>query len=211
MSDYLNDIISNRLNQLHLVEKDLRLKNTDSNLFRAFWKGLVRDHDGRWNHVSATGIKYFQYGTQPIPNLADTTIVEFLHHALQHERQFLLGLRNGSYNTLKNWLISLHKEQSYKGMGGRLLNERLISSHEHTNIVNLVIVPLADKYNDTYTNTGKHIVNLPYIDHQGLPMDEWIHSEQVRHYYPDPKHLEQYLAIMQVKLGEFVAKVGKIP
>ncbi len=189
----------------------MALKKDDSqNLdLREFWKGVVRDPEGRWTKYCAQGIKYFKYGKQSRPNLTTKEDFNFIIAAIKQEKAFLKGLQNKSFRNYKHWLITLHKKQAYKGHGGRILPKRRISMGEHSKIVKDAVLPLAKKYSDPYTNSGLQVLRLAGIGRNGRPMDEWKNKNEVIHYYPDPDYFDDYLQIMKKKLQEFTYESTK--
>ena len=176
-----------------------------------FWKGLVRDPNGRWINYHAKGIKYFQYGKQSKPDLNNKKQLDLIRSSIEHEKAFLYGLEHKSLENLKEWLTKLHKKQIYIGNGAQILSRRLISRGEHSQIVKDSILTLAQKYGDPYTNTGTQIIYLPGIDPKGCPMDKWKNKSKVVHYYPGPKYFDQYLEIMKNKLKKFILKTPTAP
>lgn len=183
-------------------------KDFENKDFLYFWNGLIRDSSGRWLNYYQEGIKYFKYGKQIKPDTNDNLQLTFIHASIKHEDAFLTGLYNQSFKNFKQWLIKLHRIQSYFGTAGQILSKRRISEGEHTQVVVGSIPVLANKYNDPYTNKGVHIVYLPGIDTKGCPKDEWKNG-QVFHFYPDPKFHNQYLQAMKKKLVQFISRTDK--
>lgn len=197
---YLNQYLKG----LRRIEQSLVRKDTNPQ-FLEFWRGLVRDSDGRWLKYHYEGIKYFRFGQQAKPDLTSREEVSYIRASIRQNRAFLLGLRNESFSNFKAWLIKLQREQVYSGIEGKLLRNIRVSQGEHSRIVVDAVLPLAAKYHDPYTNKGTQIVYLPNIDQKGLPMDKWINEKEVIHYYPDPKFLNQYLQVMKENLEEITS------
>lgn len=172
------------------------------------WRGLVRDVSGRWLKYHQDGIKYFKYGTQPEPDLTNKEQFHLMESSIASEKVFIKSLQNKSFKDIKGWLIKLHKIQAYKGRKGKMLTERRVSRGEHSNIVKLVILSLARKYADPYLNKGIQTLYLPDISAAGLPRDQWRNSDNVIHYYPDPKFFDQYLSVMEKTLEEFMENIN---
>lgn len=180
--------------------------NKDQKLI-SFWKGLVRDPYGDWLNYYLDN-KYFKYGKQPYPDLTNKENLALIKKSIEHEKYFLLSLINNRFQNNKEWLIKLHKKQAYKGIGGKLLTKKRTSRGEHSSMVKKIIIPLAKKYSDPYANKTTQKVKLSGINFYALPKDRWININIVWHYYPDPIFYEQYLCIMQKKIGELVIKLS---
>lgn len=192
--------------RLKRIERLVSKKDFHNPEVLEFWKGLVRDPNGRWINYHSKGIKYFQYGKQSRPDLNSKIQLALVKSSIKHEKAFLYGLKYKSLKNLKEWLTKLHKKQIYTGNGGQILSKRRISMGEHSQIAKASILTLARKYDDPYTNTGTQTVYLPRIDPKGYPMDKWENKSKVIHYYPDPKYFDQYLEIMKNMLKRFILK-----
>lgn len=192
--------------KLNRLKKTIEDKNFHSPELLEFWHGLVRDPTGRWLAYHLAGVKYFRYGEQATPNLNDNLQLSLIKSSIEHEQAFLSGLHDGSFKNLKQWLVQLHHKQSYFGIEGKLLVKRRISQGEHTQIATGSVLSLAKEYDDPYTNQGTQVVYLPGITpNDGCPYDKW-ETNQVTHFYPDPKYFGLYLQIMKNKLEQFVLK-----
>lgn len=190
--------------RLKKIERLVSKKDSNNPEVIEFWKGLVRDPNGRWINYHSKGIKYFQYGKQSKPDLNDKIQLALVKSSIKQEKAFLYGLEHKSFKNLKEWLTKLHKNQAYIGNGGQILSKIRISMGEHTQIVKGAILTLAQKYGDPYTNADTQTVYLPGIDPKGCPMDKWENKNKVIHYYPDPKYFDQYLGVMKNKLKKFI-------
>lgn len=192
------------LKKLKKIETAVVKKEISDQSLLEFWRGLVRDSDGRWLKYHYEGIKYFRFGQQAKPDLTSREETSYIKSSIRQNRAFLLGLKNQSFNNLRTWLIKLQREQVYGGIEGKLLRNIRVSQGEHSRIVVDAIVPLAAKYHDPYTNLGTQIVYLPKIDQEGLPKDIWQSSKEVFHYYPEPRFLDQYLQVMKEILKDLI-------
>ena len=201
----LNTINEKYFAKLRRLKNIVHKKDFQNPDFLEFWKGLIRDSTGRWLAYYYKGVKYFKYGKQSKPDLNDKLQLALIKSSIKHEQAFLSGLNNGGFKNLKQWLIKLHRKQSYFGTKGQILLKGRISQGEHSKMVIGSVLSLAQKYNDPYINKGAQVVNLPVIDPDGCPMDKW-ENKQVTHYYPDPKYFDQYLQIMKSKLEQFVLR-----
>lgn len=190
------------LNGLKKIEQSLREKDDTNLQMLEFWRGLVRDSDGRWLKYHFEGIKYFQHGKQSQPDLTNKIHLSLIKAAIRQNKAFVIGLKNKSYNNLRTWLIKLHQKQIYNKIEGKTLAGKRVSQGEHSRIVKDAVIPLAAKYHDLYTNKGIQVVGLSKIDQKGLPMDIWQNEKEVFHYYPEPKFLNQYLQVMKEILKE---------
>ncbi len=194
--------------KLRQIKKIVEEKDFENKEFLQFWKALVRDSSGRWINYYRKGIKYFKYGKQIKPDIRDNLQLAFIHSSIKHEGAFLADLYDQNFKNFKQWLIGLHKKQSYFGTVGQVLSNRRVSEGEHTQVVIESIPSLAKKYNDPYVNKGTQIVYLPEIDVKGCPVDRWKNGK-VFHYYPDPKYHNQYLHLMKKKLVQFISRADK--
>src|SRR3989338_1091386 len=195
--------------ELDSVRKAVDSKNNKEQKLISFWKGLVRDPYGKWSkYYSDNDNKYFRYGKQPYPDLTNEEHVSLIKRSIEQEKYFLLSLTNKGFQNNRTWLIELHKKQAYKGKGGKLLAEKRTSQGEHSAMVKQIIIPLAKKYSDPYTDKDTQVVALSGICFDALPKDCWITNNEVWHYYPDPIYYKQYLQMMQKKLKELVIKLS---
>lgn len=192
------------LNGLKKIEQSLRKKDDTNLQMLEFWKGLVRDSDGRWLKYHFEGIKYFQYGKQSQVDLTNKIHLSLIKAAISQNKAFISGLRSKSFNNFRTWLIKLHQKQIYNKIEGKILASKRVSQGEHSRIVVDTIILLAAKYHDPYINKGTQIVHLPMIDQKGLPMDVWQNKQEVFHYYPEPEFLDQYLQVMKEILEEII-------
>ncbi len=198
-------ILSGYLNLLKKIKQSLRAKDYTNLRVREFWKGLVRDSEGRWLKYHLEGIKYFQYGKQSQIDFKNKIHLSLIKATISQDEAFVRGLKDRRFNNFRNWLIKLHKKQLYNKAGANILAVKRVSQGEHSRIVADAVLPLASKYHDPYTNKGTQILTLPKIDRGGLPKDIWQNGEEVFHYYPEPKFFNQYLNVMKGILKEITA------
>lgn len=200
-------LLNQYLERLEKIEKSLIKKEVNNQLLE-FWKGLVRDSEGRWLKYHTEGIKYFQYGKQSQPDLTSNVHLLLIKAATAQNKAFIHGLMDYSFKNYKKWIIELHQRQTYTKDKPQLLSKIRISQGEHSRIAVDAVVPLARKYNDPYINQGTQILYLPKIDKQALPVDKWQNEKQVFHYYPDPRFLDQYFQVMKEILTEIVTDLS---
>lgn len=196
------DLLQKHLASLENIEQSLIQKDVNSPELLNFWKGLVRDSDGRWLKYYFEGYKYFQFGIQQKPNLKNSGNVTYIKTAINQQKDFIEGLINQNATDFKSWLISLHKKQIYKGHDIKTATKRRFALIIHSRIVLDAVIPLANKYKDPYVNKKIQFVYFPEISKEGLPKDVWENENEVFHYYPDPIFLFQYLTVMEKMLQE---------
>lgn len=195
------DLLQKYLTKLENIEESLR-KDVNSPELLTFWKGMVRDSDGRWLKYYFEGYKYFQFGIQQKPNLKNSNNVTYIKTSINQQRDFIEGLINQNITDFKSWLISLHKKQIYNGNDIKIATKKRFALIIHSRIVLDAVIPLASKYKDPYINKKTQFVCLSGIDKEGLPKDVWENENEVFHYYPEPRFLSQYLSVMEKTLQE---------
>lgn len=193
------------LTDLNEIENAFIGKDVKNQKLLNFWKGLVRDSEGKWLKYYFEGYKYFQYGNQPKPDLIKPSDISLIKAAIRQNKAFAQGIVNQSYLNFKPWLIKLHKKQIYNGQQVKIATKKRFALIIHSRIVLDAIIPLAIKYNDPYINRNTQKVCLPQIDNEGFPVDIWQNKNEVSHYYPDPKFIDQYLKAMKELLQAIVA------
>lgn len=198
------NLLKQYLTELKEIEHALTRKDTKNQKLLNFWKGLVRDSEGKWLKYYFEGYKYFQYGIQTKPDLTKPSDISLIKAANRQNKAFAQGIINQSYLNFKSWLIKLHKKQIYNGQEIKIATKKRFALIIHSRIVLDAVIPLASKYNDPYINTGLQRVYLPKIAKEGLPMDIWQSKNEVSHYYPDPKFIDQYLKAMKELLQEIM-------
>lgn len=209
MSSKTKQLLQQYLKKLNNLEKAIQRKDeTDSELL-TFWKGVVRDSNGRWLEYYFEGYKYFQYGIQKIPDLHNSSNVSYLTTVINQQRDFIKGLINGNITDFMLWIISLHKKQIYTGHAIKVSSRQRFALIMHSRVVLGTVIPLAKKYQDPYRNTKTQVVYFPEIDKEGLPIDVWVNEKDVFHYYPKPKYYPQYLSVMEKTLQDILTISSK--
>jgi len=202
------ELFKSYLINLGKIELSLSKKDSKDPLLLNFWRGLVRDSNGRWLKYYFEGYKYFQYGIQQKPDLKNKNHILLIKATINQNRDFIHDLANNSFKNLKLWLIFLHKKQIYNSNEIKTATKRRFALIIHSRIVVEEILPLAIKYQDPYINSNTQILHLPRINNKGLPVDIWHNEKEVSHYYPHPVFLHQYLEIMKEKLEEIISDIN---
>lgn len=117
-----------QLQKLNKIKGDIA-NGTVSDEVREFWRGCVRDVDGRFEmYKNMPSMRNVYYGKQDTADLQNPNIRKYLDATVKTREAILHGLQEGKFHRVhsqdphdprnieafKNWLIELQKQQFYK-------------------------------------------------------------------------------------------------
>lgn len=193
--------------ELSDIKSDLEQKTVSVRLLD-YWKGLVRDSDGRWKHYEQKHPNYF-IGVKSVPNLrdidGDVRLLERNLDANQYLLSHMSELEKGMDDSqFLRFLVEMHKKRAFiPGTAGKIITAPLVSQGSHTDIVKRDVAAIAIKYNDRYQCIGEKTVSLEGISPDGLPKDRWLTDDLVYHYYPNAYYRE-YIPILNSTLTDII-------